>query len=133
MDQAEASYALYERVYQVVSQVPAGQVTTYGDVAQVVGGGCDGRLVGQALGAMGARAEQVPWQRVVNREGSISTRGLAQRALLEAEGVTFDAAERVILAQHRWSGPDAEWAAQHGFQTLPPRDAGEQAEQLPLF
>jgi methylated-DNA-protein-cysteine methyltransferase-like protein len=74
--------------------------------------------------------DRVPWQRIVNREGGISTRGLLQRQLLEAEGVAFDARERVILARHRWPGPSQEWAAAHGFQMLPPRD---DAEQLTLF
>lgn len=126
---SEPDYALYERVYTMTCQVPAGRVTTYGDLAAIVGGGCDGRAVGQALGALGERSAGVPWQRVVNREGGISTRGLRQRELLEAEGVAFDG-DRVLLARHRWGGPDAEWAATHGFQPLPPRD---DAEQLSLF
>ena len=127
----DENFALYERIYDVVEQIPAGQVSTYGDVAQVVGGGCDGRTVGYALGAMGpSRTASVPWQRVVNREGGISTKGQQQRDLLEAEGVPFDAAERVILARCRWSGPDAAWAAAQRFQTLPEREEGEQLSLL---
>jgi methylated-DNA-protein-cysteine methyltransferase related protein len=129
----EADYALHERIYEVVREVPAGVVTSYGDVATVVGGGCDARTVGQALGVLGPRADEVPWQRVVNREGGISTRGLAQRALLEAEGVAFDARGHVIMARHRWAGPDAAWAEARGFNTLPPLDEGDRSEQLSLF
>jgi methylated-DNA-protein-cysteine methyltransferase related protein len=126
-----AEQALYERIYLVVRRIPPGQVASYGDVAAVVGGGCDARTVGHALGALASgAAEQVPWQRVVNREGAISTRGLEQRRLLEEEGVAFDAQDRIVMARHRWPGPDAGWAAEHGFQTLPPREEGE---QLPLF
>jgi methylated-DNA-protein-cysteine methyltransferase-like protein len=76
------------------------------------------------------RAQVVPWQRVVNREGAISTRGLQQRELLEREGVSFDLQDRVVFARHRWHGPNAEWAAEHGFTILPARD---DAEQLSLF
>jgi methylated-DNA-protein-cysteine methyltransferase-like protein len=127
---AEADPALYERVYAVVAQIPAGQVASYGDVAAVVGGGCEARAVGDALGALPSARADVPWQRVVNREGQISTRGLQQRDILEREGVAFDEQGRIPMARFRWAGPDAAWAAQHGFQTLPPRD---DAEQLTLF
>ena len=42
--------ALIPRIYEVVKQVPRGLVATYGSIAEVVGGGCDARLVGDALG-----------------------------------------------------------------------------------
>ena len=120
-------YALYERIYQVIDQVPYGMVSTYGDIAMIVGGGCDARTVGYALNEMSKEREgTTPWQRIINREGGISTRGLLQRQLLEAEGVAFDAHDHVIMARFRWVGPDREWAEAHGFSTLPPRDEGEQ-------
>lgn len=121
---------LYERIYLVVRQIPAGEVSSYGDVAAVVGGGCDARTVGYALGELGPREAEVPWQRVVSRDGTISTRGLTQRQLLESEGVTFDAQGRAIMPRHRWRGPDAAWCAANRFTPLPPRD---EAEQLGLF
>lgn len=128
------SYALYDKIYQVVEQVPPGMVAAYGDIAAIVGGGCDARTVGYALNEMPKdRAASVPWQRVINKEGGISTRGLLQRQLLEQEGVAFDARDRVIMARFRWPGPSAEWAAANGYNTLPPRDEGDQAEQLSLF
>lgn len=122
-------YALYERIYLAVEQIPRGMVATYGDIAAIVGGGCDARTVGYALGAL-PEGRQVPWQRVINREGGISTRGLLQHQLLADEGVVFDERDRVILARHRWPGPTAEWAATHGFHILPPR---ADAEQLGMF
>lgn len=126
-----SDYTLYERIYQVVQAVPHGQVATYGDIAKIVGGGCDARTVGQALNEVPKGQEGVlPWQRIINREGGISTRGLLQRELLAAEGVHFDAQDRVILVRFRWAGPTAEWAEMHGFHTLPPRESGE---QLSLF
>lgn len=124
-------YALYERIYLVAEQIPFGAVASYGDVAAVVGGGCEARVVGDALGSMPeAWAARVPWQRIVSRTGAISTRGLQQRELLEREGVPFDDAGNVVMVRCRWAGPDAAWAAAHGFQILPPRD---DAEQLSLF
>jgi methylated-DNA-protein-cysteine methyltransferase-like protein len=82
------------------------------------------------MGDLPAERDAVPWQRIVAKDGAISTRGLRQRQLLEAEGVAFDAHDRVIMARHHWRGPSAEWAAARGFRPLPPRD---DAEQLSLF
>jgi methylated-DNA-protein-cysteine methyltransferase-like protein len=121
------------RIYDVVRQVPSGAVASYGDIATIVGGGCDARMVGYALNAIPkAGAEEVPWQRIVNAQGGISTKGLLQRKLLEDEGIVFDADGRIPLVQFRWAGPPAEWAAENGFFVLPPRPA-EPGEQLSLF
>jgi methylated-DNA-protein-cysteine methyltransferase-like protein len=128
--QQQPNYALYEKIYTVAEQIPHGMVATYGDIAAIVGGGCDARTVGYALNEIPADRPTVPWQRIINRQGGISTRGLAQRELLEAEGVVFDTQDRVIMVRFRWDGPSAEWAAANGFNTLPPRD---DAEQLSMF
>ena len=122
--------ALYERIYLVVRQIPAGEVSSYGDVASIVGGGCDARTVGYALGELGPHEAQVPWQRVVSRDGTISTRGLLQGQLLSAEGVALDERGRVRMARHRWRGPDLAWCAEQRCTPLPPRD---ESEQLGLF
>jgi methylated-DNA-protein-cysteine methyltransferase-like protein len=125
------TFALYEKIYLVTAQIPPGEVATYGDVARVVGGGCDGRTVGEALGALpDTRFREVPWQRVINREGGISLRGSQQRVLLEAEGVEFDADGRVSLVRFRWAGPEAAWAESHACHVLPPHADAEQLRLL---
>ena len=127
---SQATPALYERIYLVVRQIPAGEVSSYGDVASIVGGGCDARTVGYALGELGPHEAEVPWQRVVSRDGTISTRGLLQGQLLAAEGVALDEQGRVRMARHRWRGPDPAWCAEQRCTPLPPRD---EPEQLGLF
>jgi len=109
--------ALFPRIYDVVRQVPSGKVTTYGDVAQLVGQGCDARIVGYAMANC---PDDVPWQRVVNAQGKISLRSgdgpAKQRLRLEAEGIEFDARGRIDLKRYRWAGPHGEWApAQPGL------------------
>jgi methylated-DNA-protein-cysteine methyltransferase related protein len=100
--------ALFPRIYAVTRQVPRGKVTTYGDVAQRVGAGCDARLVGYAMANC---PDDVPWQRVINAQGKISLRGetaAKQRLRLEAEGLTFDPRGRIDLKMYRWAGPGGE-------------------------
>lgn len=98
----------HERVYEVVKQVPAGFVTTYGDVAAVLGSPRVARHVGWALAAL--RDGEVPWHRVVNAKGTISARGevgrpAEQRRRLESEGIAFDDDGRLPLAKRRWDFP----------------------------
>jgi methylated-DNA-protein-cysteine methyltransferase related protein len=100
-----------ERVYGVVVLVPAGRVSTYGDVGSALGSPSVARQVGYALAALPAGRDEVPWHRVVNARGCISfrgddERGAAQRRCLLAEGIAFDAAERIVgFSSLRFSFP----------------------------
>ena len=102
------------RIFSVVRSIPPGRVLTYGDVAARAELPRHARLVGYALHALPAHTA-VPWHRVVNHRGGISTGRawpggeLVQRSLLEAEGVEFDAGGRLPLARFRWV-PDADAA-----------------------
>jgi len=104
------------RVWELVRQIPAGKVATYGQIALLLAPppGMDpksylsfgARWVG---GAMAACPQDVPWQRVINSQGRVSLRpgvgGSHQRELLEAEGVVFDERDRVDLKIFAWAGP----------------------------
>jgi methylated-DNA-protein-cysteine methyltransferase-like protein len=97
----------YQRIYDVVRRIPAGQVATYGQIAALAGLPGHARQVGYALHALRDGAEDVPWQRVINARGEVSPRSEPgwegyQRARLEAEGVVFDARGRVDLKRFRW-------------------------------
>ena len=98
---------LFARIYEVVNQVPRGKVANYGQIAQIVGVGCDARMVGYAL-ASTPEGSDIPWQRIVNRQGKISLPGQGgeiQRMRLEAEGITFDARGRIDMKRFGWQGP----------------------------
>ncbi len=82
------------RVCDCVRRIPKGRIVNYGSVAALAGQPRAARGVGYALSHLPPDTD-VPWWRVVNRRGAISTSrvtGLAQRqrALLEHEGVEFD-------------------------------------------
>ena len=96
----------YRAVYAAVRRIPAGKVTTYGQIAMLAGSPRASRIVGGAL-HRNPEPGKTPCHRVVFRDGSLAP-GFAfggpgaQRALLEAEGVIFDLAGRVDLARYHW-------------------------------
>lgn len=101
--------SIYDRIYDMVRRIPLGRVATYGQIARLVGG-CTPRMVGYALAALPS-GRDVPWQRVVNREGRVSPRSAGhgdsiQRSLLESEGISFDRRDRLDLTLYLWAGPE---------------------------
>jgi methylated-DNA-protein-cysteine methyltransferase-like protein len=99
----QAELPPFQRVQALVKRIPKGRVATYGQLSQLIGG----RLTPVGIGwAIRAAAEgTIPWQRVVNASGGISTdrehEGL-QRAMLESEGVRFDREGRIDLERYGW-------------------------------
>jgi methylated-DNA-protein-cysteine methyltransferase-like protein len=97
-------------VLQIVAHVPQGKVTSYGAVAAMAGQPRAARGVGWILNRLEPGTD-LPWWRVVNRDGGLSTyklptgAGPLQKALLEKEGVTFGPDERVA-DETRWWRPD---------------------------
>lgn len=103
------------QVWDLVRQIPAGKVATYGQIARMIPPpdvmplpNYEAFGARWAGGAMAACPPDVPWQRVINAQGKISLRPGAeeQRQLLEAEGVEFDERERVNLKRYKWQAPD---------------------------
>ncbi len=100
----------WSTIYRVVARVPRGRVTTYGAVAVLAGRPRGARQVGYALAALRGTRHRIPWQRVLGarprRMAAVSIldpMGAAvQRALLEREGVAFDARGRVSLERFGW-------------------------------
>ncbi|MEO0541756.1 MAG: MGMT family protein [Cyanobacteria bacterium P01_A01_bin.105] len=99
----------YQRIYQVVRLIPLGKVATYGQVAELAGLYGKPRVVGYALYRV-APGDDVPWQRVINAKGEVSTSAFRdgnddlQRVLLEEEGIVFEK-NKVDFSQCRWQPP----------------------------
>jgi len=92
----------FDQVYELVRQVPAGYVTTYGDIARTLGTR-DARRVGHALHANPDKS--TPCHRVVAKDGKISESyafggSLEQYAKLKEEGVRFLDRHHVDLLHH---------------------------------
>lgn len=93
-----------QQVLELVAQIPAGRVMTYGQLALLCGNSKAAREVGYIM--HGLLDSGLPWQRVINAQGRVSTGkvgfGDMQRALLEQEGVVFDSAGRCDLNALQW-------------------------------
>ncbi|GHU66117.1 methylated-DNA--protein-cysteine methyltransferase [Clostridia bacterium] len=97
----------FAQIYAVVSVIPYGTVASYGQIARMLGRPRAAREVGWAMSNC---PEELPWQRVVKADGSITGGVHAQirRARLIEEGVTFLPDGRVDMETHRWNGESIE-------------------------
>lgn len=100
--------SVFEKIYEVVRQIPKGKVATYGFVALKAGNPRWARVVGYALHNNPAPMI-IPCHRVVNREGKVAEAfvfggGNAQRDLLRKEGIVFEADGTVDLLKYGWNG-----------------------------
>ncbi|MBE6776950.1 MAG: MGMT family protein [Ruminococcaceae bacterium] len=98
--------SVFERIYQVVKQIPKGKVATYGYVALKAGNPRWARVVGYALHNNPAPGV-IPCHRVVNREGKVADAfafggGDTQRELLENEGIVFRQDGTIDLKKYGW-------------------------------
>ena len=102
----------FERIYEIVREIPRGNVATYGQVAALAGNRRWSRVVGFAL-HVNPDPEGIPCYRVVNRNGEVSSAfafggGNRQIELLEADGIPCPDG-RVDLAKYQWRKVAAGW------------------------
>lgn len=106
MKYSNDTYNFFERVYEVVKQVPFGRVTTYGAIAKFLGAAKSSRMVGWAMNASHNNME-VPAHRVVNRIGVLTGKhhfsgtNLMQQ-LLESEGVEVNEDKVINFKEKFW-------------------------------
>lgn len=96
----------FEKIYEVVKQIPKGNVATYGQVAALAGNRRWARVVGYALHA-NPSPDEIPCYRVVNREGRLSEAFAfggrnRQQDLLEQDGIEV-VDGKVDLKKVQWS------------------------------
>ncbi|MBI3984166.1 MGMT family protein [Candidatus Microgenomates bacterium] len=95
------------KVLDLVAQIPKGRVMTYGQIAALCGQPRAARIVG---GIAHFGPEELPWQRVVNKNGGLAsgytTGGReAHKRDLEADGVEVGSDYRVDIAKLLWWPP----------------------------
>ncbi|AMA48053.1 MULTISPECIES: MGMT family protein [Flavobacterium] len=96
----------FERVYEIVRQIPYGKVTSYGAIAKALGASRSARMVGWAMNACHSMND-VPAHRVVNRNGVLTGKhhfdgsNLMQQ-LLENEGIKIVDNQIINFKKHFW-------------------------------
>ena len=96
---------LITQILSIVEQIPVRKVTTYGQIAHLIGRERNARLVGRVLSQAGLYGKY-PCHRVVNAMGRLAPAWEDQRHLLWAEGVTFKTNGCVDLKKHQWKPTD---------------------------
>ncbi len=102
----------YDRVYEVVEQIPVGKVTSYGAIAGYLGVASGARMVGYAMNNChhSPKGEHIPAHRVLNRLGQLTGRhffdGDTMRERLQQEGVNFIEEYQVDMSSHFWNPND---------------------------
>ncbi|MCU4356666.1 MGMT family protein [Acinetobacter ursingii] len=97
---------LHRQILEVVALIPRGKVASYGQIAQLAGLPKHARLVGYVLKHLDPESD-LPWHRVINSQGKISTsrlnlRGenIQQMKLLEEGVVVLEG--KVKLGNYQW-------------------------------
>lgn len=95
----------FDMIYDIIYQIPAGCVASYGQVAALAGNKRWARAVGYALHAA-PEGSDIPWHRVVKKDGEVfggaqSPGGIYQTELLKKEGVGFIKG-RVDMEKYQW-------------------------------
>lgn len=98
----------FEKIYEVVKQIPRGKVATYGQVASLAGNKRWARVVGYAL-HVNPKPDEIPCYRVVTKEGRVSSAFAfggenRQVELLMEDGVAFEDGH-VKMEEYRWDTP----------------------------
>lgn len=102
----------FDKVYEVVKQIPTGRVTNYGSIARFLGSARSSRMVGWAMNASHTQSEWVPAHRVVNRNGLLTGKHFfggenVMQELLESEGLIVEN-DQILNYRERFWDPNIE-------------------------
>lgn len=108
MQTKETSSNTFQKIYEVVRQIPKGYVASYGQVAALAGNKRLARVVGYAL-HVNPDPEHIPCYRVVTKDGRVSEAFAfggenEQIRLLEQDGVEFQDGH-VVMEKYQWDTP----------------------------
>lgn len=101
---------MYDRIYELVRQIPRGRVTSYGAIAEHLGSKGGARMVGWAMNNAHHQEPFVPAHRVVNRNGLLTGKHHfpsehMMQELLESEGL-------IIIDDQIQNFPSVFWSPQ---------------------
>lgn len=104
MSEKETNF--FERVYEVVRQIPYGRVTSYGAIARCIGAPQSARMVGWAMNNAHSK-QDVPAHRVANRNGLLTGKHHfpgtdTMQRMLESEGLKIEEDQILNFKDYFW-------------------------------
>ncbi len=104
---ADGTFTFFDDVYDVVSQIPKGRVTSYGAIGKYLGTALSARMVGWAMNAAHNHIPKVPAHRVVNRQGMLTGKHhfatpTLMEDLLKKEKVFVKEEKIIDFEKHYW-------------------------------
>jgi methylated-DNA-protein-cysteine methyltransferase related protein len=94
-----------ERAIEIIKNIPAGRVMTYGQIANLSGSPRAARQVVRILHSM-SKKHQLPWHRVINSKGEIGIQddeSFQEQVLsLQAEGVEVSKNRYINLNKYQY-------------------------------
>ncbi|MDR0357743.1 MAG: MGMT family protein [Clostridiales Family XIII bacterium] len=95
--------SFFREAYRIVANIPYGRVISYGRIAAMLGNPRAARQVGWAMRAC---PDELPWHRVVMKDGTVTGGAFAalRRRMLEDEDVGFLSDGRVDMDAYEWEG-----------------------------
>lgn len=101
-----------ERAIAIMKSIPAGQVMTYGQVAELAGNKRAARQIVRILHSM-SKKHDIPWHRIINAKGEIGIKDeegkFTQKEKLTAEGITVMHNGKVNLVAYCYYPEKREW------------------------
>ncbi len=101
MKEVEAGFR--QRVEAIVTQIPRGRVMTYGQLAALCGNARAARIVG---GIAHFGDPELPWQRVVNKQGGLASGypggRVGHKLALEDEGIKVTDDYKILVEELIW-------------------------------
>ncbi|HYE82571.1 MAG TPA: methylated-DNA--[protein]-cysteine S-methyltransferase [Clostridia bacterium] len=103
---ADKEKGFFKKVYEIVSCIPEGKVTTYGGIGKMLGYPKGAKVVGWAMRSA-PESLNLPCHRVVKATGELAPGYVfgdyeIQRAMLASEGITFREDGTIDMEKHLW-------------------------------
>jgi methylated-DNA-protein-cysteine methyltransferase-like protein len=103
----EKNNGFFERVYQVVLQIPYGKVSSYGAIAAYLGSKGSARMVGWAMNSSRHSKLSIPAHRVVNQAGLLTGKRHfggpdTMEELLRSEGIPVENGQIINVEHYFW-------------------------------
>lgn len=104
----ESSTGFFQKVYEIVRQIPHGKVTSYGAIAEYLGSRGSARMVGWAMNGSKNFPKNLPAHRVVNRNGLLTGKRHfggteVMKQLLESEGLIIENDQIINFKEKFWT------------------------------